>query len=468
MMAEAGEGTRGYRIVALTVSTALFMQFLDSSSLAIAIPTIARDFGVEAIDLNLAILAYQLAMTVLIPVGTLLAERMGQRNAFVLAMFAFMAGSVFSALSTSLPALIAARIVQGASSAVMVPVSRLLVVRSVDKHELMQAMNWLIIPGIAGPLMGPVIAGQLVTHASWHWIFLINVPVALIGIVMSLIVVPDARDEVRGPVDMKGTLLIGFALFGLMFGLEGIANPRGGWLAPALLTVGVGLLWLFIRHARSSDAPVLDLTLFRVRSFRQSVVIGSLLRVAALANGFLMPLWLQLGMGMSAAKAGTILFVSAIGTVLGRLVGVRLAEYIHPRSIAIFGSVLLLCSLLGTSRLDPSLPLAAFYTVLFLQGIAITMAMMVVSALSYVDMEADRISAAAGLFTTIQQVTMAVGVMLAVWTLSGMKLFYGAAETDMRIYSGSYLVLALLAAAAVWTMRGLDREATGALRKGRG
>jgi len=350
----------------------------------------------------------------------------------------------------------------------MVPVSRLLVVRSVDKHELMAAMNWLIIPGIVGPIMGPVVAGQLITYASWHWIFLINVPVALIGIVMSLIIVPDVRDDARGPVDMKGTLLIGFALFGLMFGLEGIANPRGGFTAPVLLTAGVGLLWLFIRHARASEAPVLDLTLLRVRSFRQSVVIGAILRIAALANGFLMPLWLQLGMGMSAAKAGAILVVSAIGTVLGRLVGVRLADYFHPRSIAITGSVMLLCGFLATSRLDPSLPLAAFYAALFVQGLAITMAMMVVSALSYVDMEGEQISSAAGLFTAIQQVTMAVGVMFAVWTLSAMKLAYGATETDSRIYAGSYLVLAALALAGVWTMRGLDPESTGALRKGRG
>jgi EmrB/QacA subfamily drug resistance transporter len=444
------------------------MQFLDNSSLTIAIPTIARDFGVEAIDLNLAILAYQLAMTVLIPVGTVLAERIGQRNAFVLALGAFMAGSVLSALSTSLATLIAARIVQGASSAVMVPVSRLLVVRSVDKHELMQAMNWLIIPGIVAPIMAPVVAGQIVTYASWHWIFLLNIPVALIGMIMALIVIPDIRDDARGPVDRKGMVLVGFALFGLMFGLEGIANPRGGFLAPAMLAAGAALLWLFIRHARASDAPVLDLTLFSIRSFRQSVVIGSILRVAALANGFLMPLWLQLGMGMSAAKAGAILVVSAIGTVLGRLVGIRLTEHFHPRSVAIFGSVLLLFGLLATSRLDPALPLAAFYAVLFIQGIAITMAMMVVSALSYVDMEPERISAAAGLFTTLQQVTMALGVMLAVWTLSAMKLFYGVSETDSRIYSGSYLILALLAAGAVWTMCGLDRESTGALRKGKG
>ncbi len=467
-MAGGGDGTRGYRIVALTVSSALFMQFLDNSSMTIAIPAIAREFGVAAIDLNLAILAYQLAMTVLIPLGTLLAERMGQRNAFVLAIFAFMVGSVLSALSNSLPTLIGARIVLGASSAVMVPVSRLLVVRSVDKHQLMQAMNWLIIPGIVGPLLGPVIAGQLITHASWHWIFLINLPVAVIGIVMSLIVVPDVRDEVRGPVDMTGTLLIGFALFGLMFGLEGIANPRGGFLAPVLLVAGVALLWLFVRHNSSSASPVLDLGLLKVRSFRQSVVIGSILRIAALANGFLMPLWLQLGMGMSAAKAGSILVVSAFGTVLGRLVGLRLSRYFHPRSLAITGSVLLLLGLLGTSRLDPSLPLAAFYATLFVQGIAITMAMMVVSALSYVDMEPEQISSAAGLFTTIQQVTMAVGTMFAVWTLSAMKLAYGAAETDSQIYAGSYLILALLATAAVWTMRGLDPETTGALSKGRG
>jgi len=458
----------GYRIVALTVSTALFMQFLDSSTLNTAIPTIARDFGVPAIDLNLAILSYQLSMTVLIPVGSALAERMGQRNAFVLSLFVFMTGSILSAMATSLTTLIAARMVQGASSAVMVPVSRLLVIRSVDKDELLNAMNWLLIPSIIGPMMGPALAGQIVTYASWHWIFLINVPVALIGIVMSMIVVPAFRDDVRGPVDMKGIMLIAPAIFALMFGLENAANPKVGWLTPVLLGSGGVLVWLFVRHARSAAAPVLDLSLLGISSFRQSVIIGSIFRTTALATGFLMPLWLQLGMGMSAAKAGAILVVSALGTVLSRLIGVRLTEWVHPRSVAIGGAVLLVAALLITSRLDPGWPLPAFYLVLGFQAVTMSVAMMVVSALAYVDIEAEQMAGAAGLFTTFQQVTMSLGVMLAVWTMSGMRLFYGATETDSRIYSASYVILAVIAAAGAWAMRGLDSESTGALQRSRG
>lgn len=461
------KGMTGYRTVALTVSTALFMQFLDSTTLNTAIPTIARDFGVPAIDLNLAIISYQLSMTVLIPLGTALAERIGQRNAFVLSLFVFMTGSILSAMSTSLPTLIGARMVQGASSAVMVPVSRLLVVRSVDKGELLNAMNWLLIPSIIGPMMGPALAGQIVTYASWPWIFLVNVPVALLGIVMSLIVVPDIRDEVRGPVDTKGMMLIAPAIFALMFGLENAVNPMVWWLSPILLAAGALLLWLFVRHTASSPAPVLDLSLLRITSFRQSVLLGLIFRTAALATGFLMPLWLQLGMGMSAAKAGAILVVSALGTVVSRLVGVRLTEIVHPRSVALGGAVALVFALLVTSRLEAAWPLAAFYCVLAFQAIAMSLAMMVVSALAYVEIEPNQMGSAAGLFTTFQQITMALGVMLGVWTMSIMRFVYHTTETDSRIYSASYLILAAFAAVGAVVMRRLDPEATGALQRAR-
>jgi EmrB/QacA subfamily drug resistance transporter len=455
---------KGYRVVALTVSTALFMQFLDSTALNVAIPAMARDLHVPAIDLNIAILAYQLSMTVLIPVGSVLVERVGQRNAFAIALLVFMVGSILCAISTSLPALVASRALQGAGGAVMTPVSRLLVVRSADKSELLNAMNWLLLPGIVGPMMGPVIGGQLVTYSSWHWIFLINVPVALLGIVMTLIIVPDVRDSAKGNVDIKGIMLVGPAIFALVFGLESAAHPGAAWKALCLLVAAAVLFWLFIRHVRTAASPVLDLTLLSVASFRHSIVSGSIYRTLAMANGFIMPLWLQLGMGMSAAKAGAILVVSSIGTIASRLAGVHITRMIHPRTVAIGGAVLLVFALLATSRLETDWPLPVFYSLLGFQAIVLSLSMMVVSASAYVDIEAERVAQAAGLFTTIQQVTMSLGVTLGVWLISGMRLFYGTSEHDSRIYSASLVILALIAVAGVNSTRKLDVHSTGMLQ----
>lgn len=455
----------GYRIVALTVSTALFMQFLDSTALNTAIPTIARDLKVDAVDLNLAIISYQLSMTVLIPLGSAIADRVGQRNAFAVSLLVFAVGSILCATSTTLPALVAARALQGAGGAVMTPVSRFLVIRSSEKSELIAAMNWLFLPGIVGPMIGPVLGGLIVQHASWHWIFLINVPVAVIGMVLAFLLIPDIHDHSDGVIDYKGIALIGPAIFCVMFGLESVANPRAGWEAPALLGGGAVLTWLFIRHARRHPAPVLDLSLLRIGSFRHSLETGTILRTVAAASSFIMPLWFQLGLGLKPAVAGAILIVPTIATMFSRLVGVRLTQLVHPRNVAIWGSALLVASLLINAAFDVGWPLPLFALALAVQSIAMSTAMMVISASTYMDVEQGRMGRASSLFTTLQQLTMSVGVTLGVWTMSGMRLFYATGEHDNRIYSGSILVLAAIAAIGLVTTRKLDVQAMGALRK---
>jgi EmrB/QacA subfamily drug resistance transporter len=453
--------------VALTVSTALFMQFLDSTALNTAIPTIARDLKVQAVDLNLAILSYQLAMTVLIPLGTAVTDRVGQRNAFALSLLVFGAGSVLCALSPSLPALVAARAVQGAGGAVMTPVSRLLVIRSSEKSELISAMNWLLLPSIVGPMFGPVLGGLIVQHWSWHWIFLINVPVAVLGTVLAFAILPDIHDRSEDPVDFWGIALAGPAIFGLMFGLESAANPHVGWLTPALLGSGLLLLLLFIRHARRHPFPVLDLSLLRISSFRHSLETGTILRAVASASGFVMPLWFQLGMGFRPATAGAIMIMPTIGMVLSRIIGVPLTRIVHPRSVAIGGAAMLVAMLFVNTGFDSRWPLPAFAVALTAQSVAISVAMMVISASTYMEVEPERMSRAAALFTTIQQLTLSLGVMLGVWCINGLRLFYATGEHDNRVYSGSILILAALAALGLVSTRKLDVEATGALRAAR-
>jgi MFS family permease len=451
----------GYRIIALTVSTALFIVFLDSSAFIVAIPAMARDFHVPAVNLNVAILANQLSMTVLIPVGSVIAGRIGQRNAFVAALCVFVVGSVLCAMSSSLPSLIAARALQGSAGAVMMPVSRVLVVRSADRSELLNALNWLLLPSIVGPMLGPVIGGQLVTYANWHWIFLINVPVALLGMVMTMVIVPDMREEPEGRVDTKGILLSGAAILTLMFGLDSAAHPRASWEPAALLGSGTVFLWLFFKHVRATPSPVLDISLMRIASFRHSIVAGAIIR-----TGFVVPLWFQLGMGMTAAKAGSILVISTMGVMVSRLVGARLAQVVHPRNLAIGGGLLLVLALFATAQLSPDWPLGAFYAVLGFQAVVFAVSTMVINAVTYVDVEPGKIRQASNLYSMVQQLNMSLGVTLGVWLISGMRLVYSAGEHDGRIYSASVTVLAFLALIGVAAASRLDERSTGALRAG--
>jgi EmrB/QacA subfamily drug resistance transporter len=448
----------------MAVATALFMQFLDATALNTAIPAIARDFRVPAIDLNAAILAYTLSLAAFIPVGGALADRIGARNAFAVGLSVFMAGSLMCAASRSLPLLVAARALQGVGGSVMTPVARQLVVRTASKSELISAMNWLLVPGIMGPLLGPVVGGALVTYASWRWIFLVNVPVALLGVAITFAVIPDFRDAEKKAFDAAGALIVGLALFGLVFGLERAAHPRTGWLALPPLALGVALALVYLRHARRTLTPVIDLSLLSIASFRQSMISGSFIRVITGATGFLLPLWFQLGMGMTAAKAGALTVATSVGALLSRFVGGWLLRAAHPRRIAIAGAAALVATLGSLSLLRPEWPPAAFYAVLLPQGLAVGVSLLIIGPVAYVDVEAPRIGAATCFYTVVQQLTLSVGVTMAVWSMRAIERLSGSSDHDGRTYAGSLLLFAGLAVVAVHATRRIDGQATEALR----
>jgi EmrB/QacA subfamily drug resistance transporter len=456
--------TAGYRTIALTVSTAIFMQFLDATALNTALPAIARDLKVPAVSLNSVILSYQLAMAALIPVGSAVAARLGYRTAFSAALFVFLIGSLLCAASHSLPALVAARALQGCGGAVMIPVSRMLVVQSAAKHELVSAMNWLLVPGIVGPLLGPVVGGLIVTYFSWPWIFLVNTPVALIGIALTLWLVPDSGERLQKRIDLKGVLLTAAGIVCILFGLDGVASPQANAAAWGLLAIGLLLAWLYVRHAAGNPDAVLDLTLLEIDSFRLSVIVGTMQRVIIGATGFLMPLWFQLAMGMSAARGGTLMVMGALSALFSRFIVGPLMKRVHPRRIAMLSTVALAAALLLTAGLKPELPIQVFYAVLFMQGLLVSMPLMIISAAAYVDVPAERIGGATGLYVMLQQVTLSLGLTAGVWAIEVMRLFAHTTPTDERTYKGSLIMLACLALLALFPTRKFDAQSLGALR----
>lgn len=454
----------GYRAIALTASVSVFMQFLDSTAISTAIPAMARDLNVPPIDMNIAILAYQLTLVVFIPLGGVLAGRIGARNAFGLSLLVFMAGSILCALSNSLYALIGARMIEGIGGAVMMPVSRLLVVRSAAKHELISAMNWLLIPGIVGPLLGPALGGLLVTYASWHAIFLVNVPIALLGIVMTFTLIPDLRDDKIERFDHKGVLWLSLLIIGLVMGLSGAVGPRPWWITAALLASSLIFAAGYYRHYRTSAAPIVDLSLYSVSTFRHSMVSGVLIRVIFGAAGFLLPLWFQLAMGMSAAQTGMLMIMGSVGALVSRFLGAALIRHTHPRNVAVYGAGGLALALLAISCLRSGWPLPIFYALLFAQGLALAIAMLVIAPAAYVDVPPERTAAAASFYTTVQQLTLSLGVVTGVWAITAMRWLTDATPNDSGAYSGSLVILSLMAFGAMLVTRQLDPESTGTLR----
>ncbi|HUY68015.1 MAG TPA: MFS transporter, partial [Alphaproteobacteria bacterium] len=302
------------RIVPLIVACALFMEQLDGSIIATALPAIARDLRTDPLHLNLAITSYMFSLAVFIPLSGWIADRFGTRTVFRAAIVVFTLGSVLCGVSQDLWQLIAARILQGAGGAMMVPVGRLAMLRTVPRRELVNAMTWLTTPALIGPVLGPPLGGFIVTYASWRWIFYVNVPIGLLGIVLATVFIEDMRGEKREPLDWRGFLLMGLALSGLVFSFETVGRRLvAGDVVGALFAGGALCVGLYLVHMRNHDHPIVDLRLVRFQTYRISLASGMLFRVGIGALPFLLPMMLQVGFGLSAATSGLITFGSALG-----------------------------------------------------------------------------------------------------------------------------------------------------------
>ncbi|WP_042693602.1 MFS transporter, partial [Azospirillum sp. B506] len=281
------------RVTPLIIACALFMENLDSTVIATALPGIAQSMGEDPLRLSLAMTSYMLALAVFLPVSGWAADRYGARTVFASAIGVFMAGSIACGLSNGLAELVAARILQGMGGAMMVPVGRLILLRTVPKDQLVTAMARMTLPALIGPALGPLVGGAITTYASWRWIFFVNVPIALVGIALVLALIPNLKEEQRDPFDVRGFLWSSIALAAFMFGFENVGRDLLPATAVAiLLAVALLATVAYLRHARRVPRPVLDPSLFQLQTYRASVLGGTLFRIGIGAVPFLMPVML--------------------------------------------------------------------------------------------------------------------------------------------------------------------------------
>ena len=390
----------------------MFMQNMDSTVIATALPVIAVSLGESPLRLNVAITCYLLSLAVFVPISGWVADRFGgaprvQRPLIVV----FTLGSIGCGLSHSLPMLVLSRIVQGMGGAMMVPVGRLVLLKIVPRSELVRAMSYVSLPALLGPVTGPPLGGFIATYGSWRWIFFINIPIGVIGLVLINLFIEDFRDTGSRPFDFRGFVLTGIGLASLAFGFETIG--RGA--VPAAVTVGLlaaGLICvtLYVRHARRVEFPVIDLTLMRIPTYAAATIGGFLFRMGLGALPFLLPLMLQVGFGLTALNSGLLTFASAAGAMTMKIGVGPIIRAFGFRTVLVGNAVISAGFLFVYAFFQPSTPHVVIFAALLAGGFFRSLQMTSINSLGYADVPGPMLSRATSLTSMCQQLSQTAGV----------------------------------------------------------
>jgi EmrB/QacA subfamily drug resistance transporter len=422
------------------------MENMDSTVIATSLPAIAADIGSSPIALKLALTAYFVSLAIFIPISGWMADRWGASNIFRIAIAVFIVGSIACAFSDSLSTFVVSRFLQGVGGSMMTPVARLVLLRATPRNELVSAMAWLTVPALVGPLTGPPVGGFLTTYLSWHWIFWINVPIGILGIILASRFLPPAEPRNPRPIDVLGFILTAIAFSGLIFGLSVISLPAipvaFGYSAVAIGAVaGVIYLW----HARRTPYPLLDPKLFRNKLFRTAVVGGTFFRIGIGAFPFLMPLMLQLTFGLTPFESGLTTFVAAFGAIVSKFGAARLyARFGLPRMLtatSLIGCVFLAINGLFTPETNHYLLMGS----LFVGGLVRSFFFTGVNVFGYADIGEAEASQATAISAVAQQISVALGVALAGGILEASVQIKGT-PLDLSDFHIAWFIVAAVAA----------------------
>ncbi|MEA2872404.1 MAG: hypothetical protein QOH67_2380 [Hyphomicrobiales bacterium] len=444
------------RLVPLIIAVALFMENMDSTIIATSLPAIAADIGANPLALKLAVTSYLLSLAVFIPASGWTADRFGARTVFRAAIAVFVVGSLGCALASSIEGFVIARIVQGMGGAMMTPVGRLVLVRSIDKRNLVDAMAWVTMPALIGPIIGPPVGGFITTYASWHWIFIINVPIGLIGIVLATRYIEDVRVEGLERFDLVGMALSGLGVGGLAFGLS-VAGL--GMLPPVvvigLIAAGAMFMTAYVLHARRTPTPVLDFSLICIPTFRANVVGGSLFRLGIGALAFLLPLMLQLGFNYTPLESGLVTFTAAVGAFTMKTFAARIIRRFGFRRILIVNSLIASALTAACGLFTPLTPFAVMVAVLLIGGFFRSLQFTATNVIAYADVDARLMSRATSLVSVAQQLSIAAGVAVGALAVEIAVQVNGTGVITAEDFHPAFFLIGAISASSAllfWTL----------------
>lgn len=432
-------------LVPLIVACALFMENLDSTVVSTSLPAIAHSFGENPLRLNLAITSYLLALGIFIPLSGWAADRFGARTVFGSAIIVFTLGSIACSMVNNLPEFVLARILQGAGGAMMVPVGRLVILRTIPKHDLVNAMAWLTVPALMGPMLGPPVGGFISTYGSWRWIFLINIPIGILGLALAFTFIENIKEERKERFDSLGFAIVSIGLAATMFGFENVGRGILPNVAvAALLGGGIVFLLLYYRHTRVTAAPIIDIKLLRVPTFRASVLGGFIFRMGIGALPFLTPMMLQLGFGLTPFASGMITFAGAAGAITMKFTAGPIIRRFGYRKVLLFNTGICALFMACYGLFTPATPHLVIILTLLVGGFFRSLQFTSINTLAYSDIDLPVMSRATTLSSVAQQLSLSFGVGVGALVLHLTLVMHDREHLTAADFAPAYYAIAVL------------------------
>ncbi|MBP6563667.1 MAG: DHA2 family efflux MFS transporter permease subunit [Neisseriaceae bacterium] len=431
-------------ILPLLLSMVIFMQMLDTTILNTALPAIARDLNESPLNMQATIISYALTLALCIPISGYLADRIGTKKVFLCAIILFSLGSLFCALAPTLDVLVGARVVQGMGGAMLTPVARLALIRTYPKSELLGVLNYAIMPALLGPILGPLMGGYLVELASWHWIFLINLPIGLLSLVLGVLYMPDFKQD-NPRFDLAGFLWFSGAAFAITLGLERLTAGASNPYAWAMIASGVGLLWCYRGHARRRHEALFPLHLFQVRTYRLGLYGNLAARLGISAMPFLLPLFLQVALHYSPSQSGWVLVPMAVAGIIMKPFIKKLMYAFGYRTILISNTCLLSAFIILLGLSAPYLSVWGFMLLLFILGMGNSVQFSAMNTLTLAKLRSYQTSSGNSLMAANQQLAISVGIALCAMMLSLFQTGpWQAADAVAPAFQATFVAIGLI------------------------
>lgn len=429
-------------IILLIVSFAMFMEAMDTTIINTAIPVMAESLHVNPLDLKLALISYLLSLAIFIPISGWIADKFGIKPVFITAVTVFTLSSIWCGFTSSLGELICARIVQGLGGSLTMPVGRLIILRTCERHELITKMSIVVMVASIGMMLGPLLGGIITHHFSWRWIFWVNVPFGILSVILSHKLLPEMKPRPVPPLDKLGFILFGSGLATLTYGLsilsESDMNHAQPWL---ILICSILLLLAYARHSRHRAHPIIKIELLEIRTFRVSVTSNLFARLSFGGTPFLLPLLLQIGLGYNSQLSGFLLAPVALGVFLVKPLSVHILRFLGYKNLLILNTTLVSLSLWSFCSINASSSIYGIGFLTFIYGFLIALQYTGMNSLAYAQISDNNMSAATSIMSTIQQLAQSFGVAVSAILVS---FFTTNHILNIKIFQQTFFTLGLL------------------------